>query len=70
MSKINKVIACIQILVFLCLILCSGGVTISLSGKSDEFPVKTMHVVANRRLIARHIAVALHRETGQRLNMV
>ena len=40
MSKINKVIACIQILIFLCLILCSGGVTISLSGKSGAFPCK------------------------------
>ncbi len=37
MNKINKVIACAQILVFLCLILCSGGVTTSLSGRSDEF---------------------------------
>lgn len=40
MSKINKIIACIQILIFLGLTLCSSGVTISLSGKSDEFPCK------------------------------
>lgn len=40
MSKINKVIACIQILIFLGLTLCNGGITISLSGKSDEFPCK------------------------------
>lgn len=40
MSKINKVIACIQILIFLSLTLCSSGVTLSLSGKSDEFPCK------------------------------
>ena len=40
MSKINKVIACIQILIFLSLILCRGGATISSFGKSDEFPCK------------------------------
>lgn len=40
MNKINRVIACVQIFIFLCLILCSGGVTISLSGKSGEFPCK------------------------------
>lgn len=40
MSKMNKVLACIQILIFLSLILCSGGITISSLGKSDEFPCK------------------------------
>ena len=40
MSKMNKVIAGIQILIFLCLILCSDGITINLSGKSNEFPCK------------------------------
>ena len=38
MSKMNKVLACIQILIFLSLTLCSSGITVSLSGKSDEFP--------------------------------
>ena len=41
MSKINKVLACIQALVFLGLLLCSGGsITISSSGKAGEFPCK------------------------------
>src|SRR3990172_3043329 len=40
MSKINKVLACIQILIFLSLTLCSSGVTISSFKKSGEFPCK------------------------------
>lgn len=40
MSKMNKVIACIQILIFLGLTLCNGGILISSSGKSAEFPCK------------------------------
>ncbi len=41
MSKVNKFIACVQILIFLSLALCSSEVvTISLSGKSGEFPCK------------------------------
>lgn len=40
MSKINKVLACIQILIFLGLALCNGGITISPLGKSGEFPCK------------------------------
>ncbi len=40
MSKMNKVIAGIQILIFLSLTLCSSGINIRLSGKSDEFPCK------------------------------
>ena len=40
MSKINKVIACIQILIFLGLALCNGGITVGSLGKSDEFPCK------------------------------
>lgn len=40
MSRTNKVFACIQILIFLSLTLCSSGLTISLSGKSGEFPCK------------------------------
>ncbi len=40
MSKMNKVLASIQIFIFLSLTLCNSGVTISLSGKSDAFPCK------------------------------
>lgn len=40
MSKINKVLVCIQIFIFLSLTLCSSGITIRLSEKSDEFPCK------------------------------
>ncbi len=40
MNKINKVIACIQILVFLSLILFSSGITVNSSGKSNEFACK------------------------------
>jgi hypothetical protein len=40
MSKINKVLACIQIFTFISLTLCRSGVTVSLSGKSDVFPCK------------------------------
>lgn len=40
MSKINKVLACIQILIFLGLTLCSSGVTVISPGKSGEFPCK------------------------------
>ncbi|MGQ3685709.1 MAG: hypothetical protein ACUBOA_12010 [Candidatus Loosdrechtia sp.] len=41
MSKINKVIACIQIVIFLSLMLCSSGVTTMNSlRKPDEFPCK------------------------------
>ena len=41
MSKINKVIACIQILIFLSLIVWSGsGATIGSFKKSGEFPCK------------------------------
>ena len=40
MSKINKIIACIQILIFLGLALCNGGITVGSLGKSDEFPCK------------------------------
>ncbi len=36
----NKVVACIQILIFLSLTLCNGGITIGSLGKSDEFPCK------------------------------
>jgi hypothetical protein len=38
--KIRKVLACIQIFIFISLMLCSSGTTISLSGKYDEFPCK------------------------------
>lgn len=40
MRKINKVLACIQILIFLSLTLYRSGDTFSLSGKSDEFSCK------------------------------
>jgi hypothetical protein len=39
-------------------------------GNPVNFLVKTMHVVANRKLTARPIAVAHHRKTGQLFNMV
>ncbi|MFN3532693.1 MAG: hypothetical protein ACK41Q_09335 [Candidatus Brocadia sp.] len=40
MSKTNKIVACIQILIFLSLSWCSSGTNIRLSGKSDEFSCK------------------------------
>lgn len=40
MSKVNKVFACIQIFVFLSLLLCSGGITFTVSSTSDGFPCK------------------------------
>lgn len=40
MSKTNKVLACIQILVFLTLLLCSGGITINPLRTSEGFPCK------------------------------
>ncbi len=40
MSKISKVIACVQILIFLGLSLCNSGITTGSRGKSGEFPCK------------------------------
>ncbi|MBM4065958.1 MAG: hypothetical protein FJ266_10020 [Planctomycetes bacterium] len=40
MSKVNKVFACIQIIIFLILPLCGSGITFNVSGKSDGFPCK------------------------------
>lgn len=40
MSKTNKILACIQILIFLSLTLCGSGITFTVSVTSDEFPCK------------------------------
>lgn len=40
MSKVNKVFACIQIIIFLSLTLCGSGITSNVSSKSGEFPCK------------------------------
>lgn len=40
MSKMNKIIACFQILILFGLTLCNSGITSNSSGKSDEFPCK------------------------------
>lgn len=40
MGKMNKVLACIQIFIFLSLTVCSSGTTINSLKKSDAFPCK------------------------------
>lgn len=40
MSKANKILACIQILVFFSLTLCGSGITFTVSATSGEFPCK------------------------------
>ena len=40
MSKRNKILAYVQILVLVCLMVCNGGITVNSSRKSDSFPCK------------------------------